>query len=555
MRTGSSLREEITKNVRVVGNDECLKTEFVGEDLEASNDGKRIRLPILPNNAELKLNDVLFFRGLGDHEALHSLHTPFTEWKKIGKYCKDVGDPGGISMQVLNAVEDVRIERLGIQSHPGIKDNLQVVIDRLIEYQGRNVNPDDHPIFSMSAAITWEGRQANGIHIELPQKLADKRDKFSDWDFKPLYSSDDFIDQVKVVAEFMATKLDIHTLVDYLNGVSLEESAKNKKLKAVAEAGSEDIDDQGKFLPSDGRKCFDSFGMSTFPYFVPDDSIQHLKPARHSDKLVIEPHLEQYGSQFLRALKSYQDKLRASTRRSGHIDHRKLVSAYQLEDKVWLRKGAKTRGYDTTVGLLVDHSSSMGADIHQVMQLSASIAVALKSVNIPFELTGFATEGRIQSVVTSYHMRNLAMRVICYKSFNDELDLNKLNSCGLYCCGYTPDSEALELAVNRISERLEGRKILVILTDGESACGFGSIKVQGKRIPVRDVFNNHKRTILNQAKELGIEVYAIGVGPRLSMALYDQDKVLKVDSVDDLNHSMFEVFLNAIRKSDLAVKR
>jgi len=547
--SGAALKDEITNNNRVVGLNKNLKTIFTGGVFQASQNGNEIVMPMVANNTLFDNRQVRVFRGIGDHESLHSRLTPSAEWKEVAEYCAAANDSHNISMKVLNAMEDVRIERLGMETHPGIHRNLQTTVDALIEAQEESADPKSNPAFALPAAITWMGRERNGLHIELPPKLEGKQKSLSRINgLDDLVKPDSFDDLLFTAATFMHDQLGNRTLLNYLDGVSVEKTKQENEKPNTGGEAPESMQKalngkQGKVMESGVHVAQACLPKSNLPYHVAEDSIEHIKVMGQGGRIEIPHAIQAVGRGFAISLKSTLLNRKNVTRHQNYLDKRKLVQAFQGKEKVWSKKNNLDRGFNTAVSFVVDHSGSMRNDIRHVMQLVGSLGLSVQSVNVPFEVTGFSTIGHEYSGMG--YMREGKLRLTQYSDFNERIDLEKLNRCNSYTNGYTPDTEALELAIMRINAMPQKRKIVIILTDGHSENGLGHITVQGEHVASRLIFANHRRAVLEQAKKDGVEVFAIMVGD-LDASGYEPNHVLNVRNFAELEQKVFRLFFNVI---------
>lgn len=102
---------------RIIGRSYNLEVLFEGN--EAYTDGKRIVLPFFQSIDEEMKADL---NGYLDHEAAHCLFTGFETLKKIKTR---------FHKEMLNAVEDVRIERLMQEEYPGTAFHLRPLNDKM----------------------------------------------------------------------------------------------------------------------------------------------------------------------------------------------------------------------------------------------------------------------------------------------------------------------------------------------------------------------------------------------------------------------------------------
>ena len=109
-----------------------VNTVFRGDGASASN--KTIYLPNMPVDAQLSDEQMRVFRGYHIHEVGHILHTQDGIWNhEVRGYMK--ADEFW-RKDVLNALEDVMIERKINEQYAGAKRNLEETVDRVL---GKNL--------------------------------------------------------------------------------------------------------------------------------------------------------------------------------------------------------------------------------------------------------------------------------------------------------------------------------------------------------------------------------------------------------------------------------
>lgn len=180
MRTDMFMHE--TSGVsRVLGRKEQLKVVFAGD--QAGTDGNTVVLPALPGQGEIDDKHARVMRGYVDHEALHLRHTDFGVFKSI-----DQSTPKGQALKAwCNAIEDMRIEALGIAEYRGMADNIGATAEAANEAAVEAIKTHPITLGTFGAlAITWEGRRRNGLAVAsneslLAQLPADLRAKVGAW--------------------------------------------------------------------------------------------------------------------------------------------------------------------------------------------------------------------------------------------------------------------------------------------------------------------------------------------------------------------------------------
>ena len=120
---------------------------------------------------------------------------------------------------------------------------------------------------------------------------------------------------------------------------------------------------------------------------------------------------------------------------------------------------------DTAVTVLLDCSGSMGGDkfIHAGQSL-VLLNEAIAPLGIPLELVGFTTGASVprHGIFKSFHKR----------VGTEQLIMNVSNFAGKRMSSNS-DGDSLLFVYDRLLQQQTARKILLILSDGQPACGFG----------------------------------------------------------------------------------
>jgi len=141
----------------------------------AYTDGSTIVLPAGDHTKMMTAEDQAIVAGYTDHEAAHILYTDFEAYSKGHEEAK--GNP--LLHEMVNAIEDMRIERQMIRQWPGVKDNLAattkaVNTELLGDLELAPEAPDmNDPREWLPVAVTWEGRVRAGLDPESNGKLLD----------------------------------------------------------------------------------------------------------------------------------------------------------------------------------------------------------------------------------------------------------------------------------------------------------------------------------------------------------------------------------------------
>jgi len=157
---------ELTESSSVFGRKHDISVVFSGD--QPATDGSTIYLPALGQNEDMTEEQVRVTRGFVDHEAGHVRHTNFNVVKRVNGIARKAGNK--LIPILVNALEDVRLERRVMEEYPGAQKNFrsmaaainQVYLD---QYEmGMNLDEDamrkrvKNKAWIGPFAITWAGR-------------------------------------------------------------------------------------------------------------------------------------------------------------------------------------------------------------------------------------------------------------------------------------------------------------------------------------------------------------------------------------------------------------
>jgi len=163
--------EEACKTAaKTFGKKHNVSVVFAGD--RAKTDGSTIYLPSMDQNKKLSQQQLSVARGYVDHEAGHIRHTDSKLYSDAVKEAMRCGDK--LMPQIMNALEDVRIERLITKQYPGAKTNLKATTKSVnqIYLDMHKDKPEIADTLSSVGAvgITWEGRRRLGYDNALNEE-------------------------------------------------------------------------------------------------------------------------------------------------------------------------------------------------------------------------------------------------------------------------------------------------------------------------------------------------------------------------------------------------
>lgn len=155
-------QHELSETSSVFGRKHDVQVVFSGDD--ACTDGSTVVLPSLALDQDVSDEHAAVMRGYVDHEAGHIRHTDFKAGQKLHEECKDSGNK--LLPQIVNALEDIRLERLVMDEYQGAEKNIRATASAVNREFLDTVPADDEriadPAFIGPVALTWQGRLPYG---------------------------------------------------------------------------------------------------------------------------------------------------------------------------------------------------------------------------------------------------------------------------------------------------------------------------------------------------------------------------------------------------------
>ena len=160
--TSGQAVKEIKGTSAVFGRKHDISVEFGGEI--AYTDGTTIHYPAVPEGTTFAPKEMATLRGFTDHETGHIVYSDFSIIPTIKRYMTRNNKP--ITMEVTNALEDMRIERRRMQDYAGARANLSAMGDHvnnsfLEAMKERGMSAECYnPLWVGPVAATWIGRES-----------------------------------------------------------------------------------------------------------------------------------------------------------------------------------------------------------------------------------------------------------------------------------------------------------------------------------------------------------------------------------------------------------
>ncbi len=563
-------RDEAEGTSRTLGRNFGTRLTFEGEG--AFTDRKRVNLPMLPEGAELTKEQVRMTRGYIDHEAGgHQRHTDIDSMEFIQEWAQTEGKPA--VPKITNAMEDIRIEPKVIREYPGAKKNLEATTDAvcrmfLDEYVAEGGENYDPEVLSdrqkvLPLVVTWAGRKKKGYEskaldecidlvddelVKEAQVWADAamacKDTWSVFELAKRMNLEVYEEEEKEEHEGPTGEGDGDLPVD---GKSGEKGDGEKGMEAKAPGGDirESSDDKPEpieitmkeALENAFQEASDGAPDSEFRSYtsatdieVTRDGITYLDgtPCRKSKRYIerinskgvadyvkltkqMRGIISTMKRKLERGLEDMMRRGRDDGKEYGSLDTRRLVQAYNRAPNVfWMPDEAPDM--NTAVEVLIDMSGSMsGRKLGLAMLSSICLAEAMNTIGVPFEVTGFFSDGTNDeiphgSTATRGYHRYQGETYFIFKSFKDSLREARGNLASIaHCCGYENcDGVSVRWVGKRLMKRPENKKVLMVLSDGHPAFLIG-------RGADRKVAHQYLPDVIKGLSDTGMHVVGIGI--------------------------------------------
>lgn len=496
----------------------------------ASTDGKTIYLPILSANASEE--DAILVEGLMDHEAGHCRFTDF-------EFVRNNGVQAQLRSHALifptwNTFEDVWMEREQSKVYPGcfrnIKKSIEVMIDRGLyaaPSEGKTTAADGMRGFLLHALLgrlydNKRMQEFGDLHREALVNVIGKSLTADIWQTALE------IDSVKTTQDAFALALRIFAMIK-------SELANEDQKKRSSQKKKDALDQILNIKPSGGdigdmiQAALNANGVTDANPDVPQLTQLRCAPASESNLLYMpdlaalaKPIASKLGSR-LEVLLETKTQEATSFKRSGRKLASGRVVGLTLGNLSAFVSREEGEGLDTAITILGDFSGSMYPileedDIHQsphVVTKTSMLAIGdvLERFEVPFSIIAYGNDiWEIKSFEAPWRKSKALLN-------QDQM-------------GLTYTAEALLKVAERMALRKETRKLVLLLTDGDS-------RENALVIPA-----------MNEMANLGIEFACIFIGASgtalQTLMTYEGYPVQRVSSIDALPQVMFEAIRNAV---------
>jgi len=558
-------RDEAEGTSRTLGRNFEVCVTFEGASAYTTK--TRVNLPMLPDDVELDTEMVRVARGYIDHEAIgHQRHTTLDA---LGKIFKESEKSGRYAIpKLVNAMEDVRIEPKVIHEYPGARKNLEATVDAVCREFLREYGSDDELWESREAmvpvVITWAGRKLNNYGSEHLDKCIEKIDPMiyleaEQWAREAMECLDTW-----AVYE-LAKKADAAIYSGREKSQSEEGSAglvSVARLPSVGEVSRvkderihdiKDVDPTvviqrlfDKTIEGARNEGFRSYSTAR-DVVVTRHGAHFLSGAKGGDPVTqkyvekINSHTSEHYRRLVQGQRGVISTMRRKLERGladkvargrdvgkefGALDTRRLVQGYSGNPNVYWRP-EDVPDLDTAVEMLVDLSGSMsGRKVVTAMQSVVCLSEVLNAINVPFEVTGFSNDGKLNQWLRTDREASGFHRIdnetyFVFKDFKEALRpaMGSLASIASCVIRNNCDGVSVNWAGKRLLKRHESKKVLFVLCDGNPACEIGQNCKPG---PVYQ----HVVDVVCSLIDQGVRVVGIGIKTNAVMQFYPDYVVL-----------------------------
>ena len=591
MLTNNDFLEEFKKSlsatVKSIGKNDEIEINYVKEN--PSVIGKTINLTE-PNIENIK-NNLNYLRAEADSLALEfRLHS-----KEIHENFINNDEH---SNEIINALEQSRIEVKGGQEFQGIKKNLTV--KHIQDLKNKSLSNQSEKLTDAFRYTAYQelmgedlGNQNNKNKKLIKEKLGEKYNNFFQKLKKNIDDQEKFSSTIIEALEELGllNKKNNNSNDQDLNENEIDQNQENQENenKNNEENSETNIEMQSsetnieQTLSTDQKEEMgDDSSESDLDYFPKIESVNNLETYKIYDNSFDEiinaedlcdikeleklrRNLDQqvftFQTLIIKIANRLQRKLLAQQNRhwdfnmeEGYLDTSRLAKiianpnnklSYKVEKEIEFK--------DTIVSLLIDNSGSMrGRPITVAALCSDILAKTLERCLIKSEILGFTTkawkggksrETWIKNGKPSNPGRLNDLRHIIYKSADSPWRRSKKNLGLLLKEGILKenvDGEALSWAYRRLQYKQEKRKILIVISDGAP--------VDDSTLSVNpgNYLEKNLRDVINEVeKNKEVELIAIGIGHDVSRYYSKAVTIMDVDQLGEvLLNQLSSIFSN-----------
>lgn len=527
----------VERTARMLAREYGIRVIWKGN--QAKTEGKTIILPVLPDDAPDELLEAV--QGYLDHETAHII---FTEFSEFGQYQPKLTPE---QLRCVNVCEDVRIEYAMGRLYPGSPYNLH----RMHDWIYPRIAQHWDKINQFRRAISAYYDYAKYGDTDFWKNVVDPTTKDLVHKCLKEIGPQDKINSTKDAIEAGLRMYEV--LKDYAEDEQKQRQEQEEQEKKDAQQPpqkgppGQSGPSQGMQKDASGKPMPTSAGdMASMLSQVASQMVEGV--GKQKGGLGYQHNLEEAGylvystagdtylpmpdgnlaenGENLRRLRDEAreltsviqtrlvNTLRSTSRRrwlggkeEGKIDTRRLHHAILgTSDHVYKQLTDKQH-LNTVVGLAIDHSGSMsGTKLELAGKAAIVIGDALNILRVPFMVYGYSTEAPNRGDMpgaTDAYARWGRLWVRYYRDFSEQWEKGAIRLAGSEnnCMNNTYDAESVRHGIQRLLQRPEKRKILLVLNDGMPYPGYGNV---GRS-------QQYLHDVVASAKGAGVELVAFGI--------------------------------------------
>tara|TARA_B100000700_G_C15029624_1_gene849847 strand:+ start:184 stop:1995 length:1812 start_codon:yes stop_codon:yes gene_type:complete len=569
-------KKSISSTLKAISKKKDLLVNF-GSEKEISSETVTLPIP------SIKLEDIekREIRGIADSIALKfkyhnkNLHTKLKPKSKVAN-------------KIFDSIEDARYESIGINEYSGIKNNLEINMES--KYKNIQINKNDVAIEDATKLIIQEKLTNKKLSKDLYKVADIWRkdvesainESIEELQLNMLKQKDFSNISLKLAEQLQSIQAEVDTEED--NQDDNDEDSNNED-----EEENQDQNDDEKNLNEEDSEAEENLSIEqeeTEIDIIEDENSEsenskdanpfYSPPKEEKDNFIYNAYTKKFDETISAQDLCDQDELtRLRSNLDKQIDNmdniisqlanrlqRKLMAQqnrwweFNLEEGVLdasrltriiinplqslsYKEEIESEFKDTIVTLLIDNSGSMRGRPITVAALSADILTrTLERCGVKVEILGFTTRswkgGKardewIKNGRPSNPGRLNEIRHIIYKSASNPWRRSKTNLGLMLREGILKeniDGEAIAWATDRLSRRIEKRKILMVISDGAPVDDSTLSTNSGSYL------DKHLRQIIKKTEaNSNIELLAIGIGHDVTRYYKQALTIVEVDQL------------------------
>lgn len=481
-----SLTSLARKIANTVGRQMGVQITFSGT--QAYTDRRRINLPAIVAGARMSTHEYDLFLGYLDHEVMHVRCTDFDIFKDFDSNYQRTGQFDNLLKHLTNVIEDVRGELEYIEIYPGAKSGLDLVCDHvdkeylaMLRDKGEGLKAID---LNKAVQLIYEELYTNRgrPHIRSERLTSFKELKDIDLELKKfpdLRNTRDALrmaERLKAILEREFGKqtapqqqeleelMGIFFAIKHGGALTLVQD----KNREIVDLGLQDLPKpkQGNTILPPSNPSLDQI------YVYPTENLpryEAIKEAMGSDLAMMKKHLRIY-------LQSRKQNSRQRGLEEGKLDTENLWKLQAGDAGIFYQETLRSM-MNTAALFMIDLSSSMNSG--EVRNAAVLLTEALLGVDkLKVAIAGFTTNssggGNPFQRNTAKGVGRLApLWIPIFKDFDESGWKPRARIGGLECPGLTPIGDGYMYAYEKLATRKEARRVLIILSDGQSSYSIG----------------------------------------------------------------------------------